>query len=87
MQFFVPEWVAPLEEAGDGHERKFKIKALRDGLAWTQRNWVEATADTGVGNPFASTSEKGRRCWEDLALKLSSFFVDLAQADLDNLYE
>ena len=40
-----------------------------------------------MGNPFASTPEKGRLCWEELAVKLSGFFVDLALADLDDLYE
>jgi creatinine amidohydrolase len=87
IQFFRPELVLPLSEAGDGRERKFKIKALREGLAWTQRDWVEATADTGVGDPAASTSDKGRRCWEDVAAKLADFFVELAAADLDDLYE
>ncbi len=87
MQVFTPDWVLPLSEAGDGKERKFKIEALRQGLAWTQRDWVQATADTGVGNPAPSSPEKGQRCFADVSGKIGAFLVELAAADLDDLYE
>ena len=87
MQFLAPEWVLPLEEAGDGRERKFKIAALREGRVWTQRDWLRATADTGVGDPRAANAEKGEQCWEDVAGKMGGFFVELASADVDDLYE
>ena len=74
-------------EAGDGAKRKFKVKALRDGLAWSQRDWVAATEDTGVGNPQASTPEKGQRCLDGVAAQMADFLVELADADLDDLYE
>lgn len=87
MQFFAPEWVLPLAEAGDGHERKFKIKALREGLAWSQRLWTEATADTGIGDPKASTAEKGRRCFERVSAGLGGFMAELSAADPADMYE
>lgn len=87
MQLLTPEWVLPLSEAGDGVERKFKVKALREGLAWSQRDWVAATEDTGVGNPKASTPEKGQRCLDGVAAQMADFLVELADADLDDLYE
>jgi creatinine amidohydrolase len=87
MQNFTPDWVLPLTEAGDGAERKFRIPALRDGPAWTQRDWVAATADTGVGNPAAATPDKGKRCLQQVSGRIADFFVDLAAADLDDLYE
>ena len=87
MQHCAPELVLPLSEAGDGAERKFRIPALRDGLAWTQRDWVAATADTGVGDPAAATAEKGRRCVEQVSARIADFLVELAEADLDDLYD
>ena len=87
MQVFAPELMLPLAEAGEGRERKFRIKALRDGLAWTQRDWMEATRDTGIGNPAAATLEKGEKCFDHLASGIADFFVELAAADLDELYE
>lgn len=87
MQVFAPDLVLPLSEAGEGRDRKFRIKALRDGPAWTQRDWLQTTADTGVGNPRPATAEKGQRCFDDVAAKCADFFVELAEADLDDLYE
>jgi creatinine amidohydrolase len=87
MQFFTPEWVLPLDQAGDGAERKFKIKALRQGRAWTQRDWMQVTADTGVGNPAAASAAKGQRCWQDVGNKLGEFLIELAAADVEDLYE
>ncbi|MDX1619313.1 MAG: creatininase family protein, partial [Balneolaceae bacterium] len=41
-----PELVRPLEEAGEGREHKFRIKALREKWAWAERQWSKATEDT-----------------------------------------
>jgi creatinine amidohydrolase len=87
MQHLKPEWVLPLSEAGQGKEHKFRIKALREGWAWTQRDWMQATEDTGVGNPQPATAEKGRRCLEEVAEKIAAFLVELAAANVDDLYE
>jgi creatinine amidohydrolase len=87
MQLFVPELVLPLSEAGDGKARKLKVQALREGWAWTQRDWTKATADTGVGNPKAATPEKGRRYFEAVTKKIAGFLVELAIVDIRDLYE
>jgi len=87
MQHFTPDWVLPLSAAGEGAERKFRIPALRDGTAWTQRDWVATTMDTGVGDPAPATPEKGRRCLQQVSTRIADFLVDLAAADLDDLYE
>ena len=60
MQYLRPQWVLPLEQAGDGRAHAFKISALREGWVWTQRDWLKATDDTGVGDPSLSTPEKGQ---------------------------
>ena len=46
-----PDLVRPLAEAGDGHARKWKLRAIREGWAWAERRWSQVSADTGIGNP------------------------------------
>ncbi len=87
MQVFAPAWVLPLSEAGDGAERKFKVQGLREGWAWTQRAWTKMTADTGVGNPARATPDKGRRYFEAVTQKIGEFLIELAAADVNDLYE
>ncbi len=87
MQYLAPDLVKPLSEAGDGAERKFRIAALQDGRAWSQRDWTEATADTGVGDPAPATKEKGKICFEGVSAQIADFLVELAAADLDDMYE
>ncbi len=87
MQYVAPERVLPLSEAGSGKAKAFKIAAFREGWAWAPRQWTQVTDDTGVGNPAASTAEKGQRYLEAVSGKLADFFVDLAKADTANLYQ
>jgi creatinine amidohydrolase len=87
MQHLVPELVRPLSEAGNGHARKFRIAALREGWAWAQRDWPQVTADTGVGDPHRATPEKGAAYTAAVVARLASFFVELAGADTRALYE
>jgi creatinine amidohydrolase len=87
MQLFAPDLVLPLSDAGDGKQRKFKLRALREGWTWTQRDWLRATFDTGSGNPKAATPEKGRRYFEEVTKKIAGFLVELDKADVRDLYE
>ena len=87
MQHIAPERVLPLSEAGSGKARGFKIAAFREGWAWAPRQWTQVTDDTGVGNPAASTAEKGKRYVEAVAGKLGDFLIELAKADPKRLYE
>ena len=82
-----PDLVLPLEEAGNGRDKKPKIKAYREGWAWAERKWSQVTEDTGVGNPKKATKEKGERFFEAVTDKMSELFVDLAKANQDDLYE
>ena len=81
-----PHWVLPLAEAGDGAAKSFRMSAFAEGWATAQRAWTQVTADTGVGNPAAATAEKGQRYLADTCQKIASFLVELAGADLDDLY-
>ena len=82
-----PELVLPRDEWGSGTSKRFKIKGLREGWAWSERKWSQATVDTGVGNPSRASAEKGRLMAQALAVQIGSFFLDLCQADPDDLYE
>jgi creatinine amidohydrolase len=86
MHYF-PELVLPLEEAGDGKGKNFKLKSLNEKTAWTPRRWNKVSHDTGVGNPKKATAEKGRIFLEDVTTKIAGFLVELAACDLEDLYE
>jgi creatinine amidohydrolase len=43
--------------------------------------------DTGVGDPSRATVEKGKLFLDAVTAKIGGFLVDLAAADLDDLYE
>ena len=79
--------VLPLDEAGDGTAKRWKIAAFREGWAWAERQWSKVSADTGIGNPKKATAEKGKRYFEALTQKISGLFVELAGADLTDLYD
>ncbi len=87
MQYLFPDLVLPLEEAGDGKSTGFKLDGLNKKVAWTPRNWQNTTESTGVGNPKKATIEKGQKCVETVTTIISNFLVELAEADLNDLYE
>ncbi len=87
MMHLVPHLVRPLSEAGSGAERRWKIAALRDGAAWAPRQWTQVSADTGTGNPALATAEKGERYAAEVTRKISQYLIDLASADMKDLYE
>ena len=82
-----PTLVLPLTEAGAGHERRPRIDAFRDGWAWTPRPWTQISADTGAGDPSASTAQKGSAYAEAVTKKIGRFLVELAAADAKQMYE
>ncbi|HEX8656242.1 MAG TPA: creatininase family protein, partial [Hymenobacter sp.] len=87
MLHIAPDLVSPLTEAGDGAAKQFRIAALREGWAWAQREWSQVSADTGVGNPAEATAEKGQAFLEAVTTNIGQFLVELAAADLQDLYE
>lgn len=87
LMYFKPELVLPLSEAGDGHERKIKIKAFTEKWAWAERKWSQISADTGVGDPSAATKEKGQQFFTAVTEKIGNLLVELALCDINDLYE
>lgn len=85
--YLKPELVLPLEEAGEGKERKSTIRGIREGWAWAERKWSMVSEDTGIGNPKASTKEKGEKYFKAVTEKLAGLFVELANTPINERYE
>jgi creatinine amidohydrolase len=81
-----PDLVMPLSEAGDGAAKKFRIAAIRDGWAWSERKWLQVTKDTGVGDPRKASAEKGEKYFKAVTEKIAHFFKEVAQTSNDDLY-
>ena len=87
MLHLAPELVLPLSEAGDGHARPSALQGIREGWVLAERAWLQATVDTGVGNPARSTPEKGKHFLRALTQKIAKFLVALSTQDLAKLYQ
>jgi creatinine amidohydrolase len=86
MLHLAPSLVRPLSQAGPGTARTFRVRAFREGWAWTQRRWIDVTGDTGVGDPSASTAEKGKRFFDEVTERIATFLSELAAADPSDFY-
>jgi len=84
---YFPHFVLPLEEAGDGNAKSSKLKGVLNKTAWIPRQWNKVSEDTGVGNPKKATAEKGKKYLDDVTTKIGDFFVEMAECDLEDLYE
>lgn len=76
MMYYHPELVR-LEEAGEGRAKGFSIPALAEGKVWIPRHWTLVTTDTGIGNPSASTAEKGERFVHAVVKAYADFLKDI----------
>lgn len=81
MLYLHPELVLPLDQAGDGKAKSFKIAAFNEGWIWAERKWTQVSADTGIGNPRKATAEKGEAFFQFLVDKYSQVMTELAQLD------
>lgn len=86
MLSLAPHLVRPLTEAGDGRERRARLGALREGWVWAPRRWTKVTDDTGTGNPHSATADRGARYADAVTRRIGSFLVELAAADVNDLY-
>jgi len=87
IQYYFPEFILPLDEAGEGKAKKFKLDGLNDKTAWAPRRWNKVSEDTGIGNPKAATPEKGKKFLDDVTTKIGDYFVELAKCDVNDLYK
>ena len=86
LLYLKPALVLPLSEAGEGKEKKMKIKAFTEKWVWAERKWSQISADTGVGNPAAATKEKGEKYFTAVTEKIGNLLVELAGCDINDLY-
>jgi creatinine amidohydrolase len=86
MQLLAPELILPLNEAGNGISKKFRIKSLNENWAWAERKWSQVTVDTGIGDPHKATVEKGERCYHEVINKIGKLMIDLSEADINDMY-
>jgi len=87
MMHIVPQLVLPLNEAGDGNCRRFKVEALNEKWAWAERKWTKVTSDTGIGNPKKANAEKGKKCLDEIISKISKLIIDVCSTDIEKMYE
>ena len=78
MMHYYPDLVK-MEYAGPGQARPFAIDGLNNKVAWHPRNWSRVTDDTGIGNPFAATAEKGRRYAEAVIDRYVSLLKEITE--------
>jgi len=86
MMYLAPDLVLPLTEAGDGAARPFAVRAFREGWAWTPRDWKRVSADTGIGNPHAATSAKGKQYFAAVTERIAGFLIELSATPVPELY-
>jgi len=87
VMHLTPNLVLPLDQAGDGNAKTFKISGLKEGWVSAQRKWTEVTTDTGVGNPKMANPVNGANFFKAVTDGIADFFVELHHADLDDMYE
>jgi len=87
MLYLKPDWVLPLDEAGTGAAKKFRLAAIREGWAWAERQWSRVTNDTGVGDPRKASAEKGEKYFTAVTQKVGRFFWEVAKTNRNDLYE
>jgi creatinine amidohydrolase len=76
-----PEWVAPLETAGDGAITPSKLPAITNTPGvWCPRDWAALTKDTGTGNPKLATAAKGKHILEKFIEAVVPILTELSAA-------
>jgi len=82
-----PELVLPLEECGDGAEKKHKIEAFSEPWLWSERPWSKVSKDTGIGNPSKATAAKGAQFFNEVTEKIGNVFVKICTMDKEDMYQ
>lgn len=73
-------------DADDGAVAATRFDAVNRGWVSITRPWHLLTRNSGSGNPHPATAEKGARLMETLVLRLSTFLVELAKAELNERF-
>lgn len=81
IMHYYPELVR-MDLAGEGRSHPFAIKGLERKVGWHPRHWQQSSDDTGIGNPFKASAEKGRRYAHDVVKRYVQLVVELARKGL-----
>ncbi|MDX2048641.1 MAG: creatininase family protein [Chitinophagaceae bacterium] len=87
MMNIAPHLCLPLNEAGNGATKKFSLPGFKEGWAWAQRPWTKITKDTGSGNPYKSSAEKGKLFLDKTINNISEFFYELSIKSVEEMLQ
>ncbi len=87
VMHLTPNLVLPLDEAGEGDAKTFKIKGLKEGWVSAQRKWTAVTKDTGLGNPKLASPKNGERFFTVVTDAIAEFIKELHHTDIEDMYE
>jgi creatinine amidohydrolase len=79
---FFPDLVKP-ELADNGVAKPSRFAAINSGWVNITRPWHLVSANTGLGDPSAATSDKGHRLMDALTQRLADLLFELSEASLD----
>jgi creatinine amidohydrolase len=82
---YFPELVR-LEQADAGAARPSRFEAINRGWISITRPWHLVSTNTGLGDPFAASADKGRRLMTVLVERLAQFLVELSAAAMDQTF-
>lgn len=88
---FFPEFVALDPETGgisadDGAVNPTRFDAINNGWVSISRQWHLLTKNTGSGNPFPGTAEKGEKLMAVIVERLSEFLKELSDSSVDQTF-
>jgi len=69
--------------ADDGAVKATRFDGINNGWVSITRPWHLLTKNTGSGNPFPATAEKGEQLMKVIVERLSGFIVELAASEID----
>jgi len=72
--------------ADEGAMNSTRLDAVNKGWISISRPWHLLTTNSGAGNPFPATAEKGRRLMDVLVERLADFLVELAEVEMDDRF-
>ncbi|MCA9058811.1 MAG: creatininase family protein [Planctomycetaceae bacterium] len=72
--------------ADEGAVNPTRFDAVNRGWVSITRAWHLLTSNTGSGNPFPATAEKGRQLVETVSERLADFLVELSEAEIDEMF-
>jgi creatinine amidohydrolase len=75
-----------MDLADEGAARPARFEAINKGWVSITRPWHVVTTNTGLGNPFPATAEKGRKLMDAVVDRLSRFLIELAAAPMDEKF-